>query len=150
MKGLETERLILRPWEPEDANFVLDHYSRWEVQRFIGNNPQVMRERAEAEERIRVWQFMDHPVHGVWAVTAPANRASQRVCLRLGRRIEDRPTVTTTHWASSSKPGPSPHPSRAAATRNAEVRVPAAERRQTGQRCAPATGKPPPPRPASW
>ncbi|VXC09839.1 Protein N-acetyltransferase, RimJ/RimL family [Arthrobacter sp. 9AX] len=68
MKSLETERLILRPWEPEDAGFVLDLYSRWEVQRFIGNHPQVMRERAEAEERIRVWQGMDHPVHGVWAV----------------------------------------------------------------------------------
>ncbi|MCU1565756.1 MAG: acetyltransferase, ribosomal protein N-acetylase [Pseudarthrobacter sp.] len=68
MKSLETERLILRPWEPEDADFVLDLYSRWEVQRFIGNHPQVMRERTEAEDRIRVWQAMDHPLHGAWAV----------------------------------------------------------------------------------
>ncbi|WP_455835456.1 GNAT family N-acetyltransferase [Pseudarthrobacter siccitolerans] len=68
VKSLETERLILRPWEPEDAGFVLDLYSRWEVQRFIGNHPQVMREHAEAEERIRVWQAMDHPLHGAWAV----------------------------------------------------------------------------------
>jgi RimJ/RimL family protein N-acetyltransferase len=68
VKSLETRRLILRPWEPEDAGFVLDLYSRWEVQRFIGNHPQVMRERAEAEERIRVWQAMDHPLHGAWAV----------------------------------------------------------------------------------
>lgn len=68
MKSLETERLILRTWEPEDAGFVLDLYSRWEVQRFIGNHPQVMRERAEAEERIRLWQAMDNPLHGAWAV----------------------------------------------------------------------------------
>ncbi|MGC0236389.1 GNAT family N-acetyltransferase [Arthrobacter sp. SD76] len=39
MKSLETERLILRQWEPEDAGFVLDLYSRWEVQQFIGNPP---------------------------------------------------------------------------------------------------------------
>jgi RimJ/RimL family protein N-acetyltransferase len=68
VKSLETKRLILRPWEPEDAGFVLDLYSRWEVQRFIGNHPRVMRERAEAEERIRTWRAMDHPLHGVWAV----------------------------------------------------------------------------------
>jgi len=68
VKSLETKRLILRPWEPEDADFVLDLYSRWEVQRFIGNHPRVMRERAEAEERIRTWRAMDHPLHGVWAV----------------------------------------------------------------------------------
>ena len=73
MKRLETERLVLRQWEPEDADFVLDLYSRWEVQRFIGNHPQVMRDRAEAEDRIRTWrsigrQDMAHPVHGIWAV----------------------------------------------------------------------------------
>ena len=68
VKRLETERLILRQWEPEDASFVLDLYSRWEVQRFIGNRPQVMRDLGEAEERIRAWQHMEHPVHGVWAV----------------------------------------------------------------------------------
>lgn len=73
VKGLETERLVLREWEPEDAGFVLDLYSRWEVQRFIGNHPQVMRDLAEAEERIHTWrnihqQPMAHPGHGIWAV----------------------------------------------------------------------------------
>ncbi|WP_411374390.1 GNAT family N-acetyltransferase [Arthrobacter sp. MPF02] len=68
VKSLETERLILRQWEPEDAGFVLDLYSRWEVQRFIGNPPQAMADRAQAEDRIRAWRAMDHPVHGVWAV----------------------------------------------------------------------------------
>lgn len=32
MQTLKTERLILRPWEPDDAGFVLDLYSRWAVQ----------------------------------------------------------------------------------------------------------------------
>ena len=82
VENLETERLILRPWEPEDADFVLDLYSRWEVQRFIGNPPRVMADRGEAEERIRVWRAMEHPVHAVWAVQLkgsgqPSNPAQQ-------------------------------------------------------------------------
>lgn len=68
VKSLETGRLVLRQWELEDVDFVLDLYSRWEVQRFIGNPPQVIREPAQAEERIRAWRAMDHPVHGIWAV----------------------------------------------------------------------------------
>ncbi|MDQ0689512.1 RimJ/RimL family protein N-acetyltransferase [Arthrobacter sp. W4I7] len=68
VESLETKRLILRPWEPEDADFVLDLYSRWEVQRFIGNQPRVMRKRAQAEERILTWRSMGNPFHGVWAV----------------------------------------------------------------------------------
>lgn len=68
MKILETQRLVLRQWEPEDAGFVLDLYSRWEVQRFIGNHPQVMRDRSQADERIRAWRHMDSFVHGAWAV----------------------------------------------------------------------------------
>ncbi|WP_309484145.1 GNAT family N-acetyltransferase [Pseudarthrobacter sp. NS4] len=73
VKTLETERLILRQWEPADADFVLDLYSRWEVQRFIGNPPQVMTDRAQAEERILAWRAMDHPVHAVWAVQVRAS-----------------------------------------------------------------------------
>lgn len=82
VENLETERLILRLWEPKDADFVLDLYSRWEVQRFIGNPPRVMQDRGEAEDRIRVWRAMDHPVHAVWAVqlkglAQPSNAAQQ-------------------------------------------------------------------------
>lgn len=72
MEILETERLILRQWELADAGFVLDLYSRWEVQRFIGNHPQVMRDRSEAEDRIRAWRDVDHSVHRVWAVQLKA------------------------------------------------------------------------------
>jgi len=69
---LETDRLILRPWEQEDADFAFDLYSRWEVQRFIGSPPLVMVQRSQAEERIGIWRAMDHPVHTVWAVQAKA------------------------------------------------------------------------------
>jgi RimJ/RimL family protein N-acetyltransferase len=80
VENLETERLLLRPWEPKDADFVLDLYSRWEVQRFIGNPPRVMADRSEAEDRIRAWRAMDHPVHRVWAVQlkGPAQPSNQQ------------------------------------------------------------------------
>jgi len=68
VRNLETKRLILRQWEPADVDFVLDLYSRWEVQRFIGNPPRVMEDRHEAEERIHAWRTVDHPVQGIWAV----------------------------------------------------------------------------------
>jgi RimJ/RimL family protein N-acetyltransferase len=69
---LETDRLILRPWEQDDADFAFDLYSRWEVQRFIGSPPRVMVQRSEAEDRIDTWRTMDHPVHAVWAVQIKA------------------------------------------------------------------------------
>ncbi len=69
MKTLPTERLLLRPWTIGDADFVFDLYSRWDVQRFIGSVPRVMASRAEAVDRIQKWQELDHPIHGIWAVT---------------------------------------------------------------------------------
>ncbi|CAN5161066.1 GNAT family N-acetyltransferase [soil metagenome] len=46
---LETDRLILRAWQPDDADFAFDMYSRWEVQRYIGREPRVMADRSEAD-----------------------------------------------------------------------------------------------------
>ena len=66
---IKTERLTLRPWEDSDADFVYDLYSRWVVQRFIGTEPSVMESRSEAAERVQRFQELDHPVHGIWAVT---------------------------------------------------------------------------------
>lgn len=68
MKELSTERLRLRAWEPEDADFVYDMYSRWEVQRFIGLVPRVMEDRSEATRLIERCRSHIHPVHGFWAV----------------------------------------------------------------------------------
>ncbi len=68
MKALRTDRLSLRSWEPDDADFVYDMYSRWEVQRFIGMVPRVMEDRSEAVKLITRCRNLAHPVHGFWAV----------------------------------------------------------------------------------
>ena len=68
-QAINTERLTLRPWEDSDVDFVFDLYSRWVVQRFIGNEPAVMNSRREAFDKLARFQSTDHPVHGVWAVT---------------------------------------------------------------------------------
>ncbi|GAA4145120.1 GNAT family N-acetyltransferase [Leifsonia shinshuensis] len=49
---LTTDRLVLRPWHDDDADFAFDLYSRWEVARYLGRTPAVMTEPAEAERRI--------------------------------------------------------------------------------------------------
>ncbi|MHA7985596.1 GNAT family N-acetyltransferase [Rathayibacter sp. CAU 1779] len=69
MITLTTERLQLRPWTLDDVDFLFDMYSRWEVQRFIGRDPRVMTDRAEAIARAERLSSMDHPVHGIWAIT---------------------------------------------------------------------------------
>ncbi|GAB3618221.1 GNAT family N-acetyltransferase [Okibacterium endophyticum] len=69
MKTLETERLVLRTWEPGDADFVFDLNSRWEVRRFLGTTPSVMQERDEAVKLIERWSALEHPVHHIWAIT---------------------------------------------------------------------------------
>ncbi|HEY4268700.1 MAG TPA: GNAT family N-acetyltransferase [Galbitalea sp.] len=72
MRTLTTERLTLRPWTPDDADFVLDMYSRWEVQRFIGLAPRLMENRSEALERIARWSAEDDPIQGIQAVEVTA------------------------------------------------------------------------------
>jgi RimJ/RimL family protein N-acetyltransferase len=72
--NLVSERLDLRRWEVEDADFVFDMYSRWEVQRYIGRVPKVMEDRSEAVALIERLRSLDHPVHGYWAVAEKATR----------------------------------------------------------------------------
>lgn len=67
---LETDRLQIREWTPDDVDFVFDLYSRWDVQRFIGRTPRVMIDHAEAEAMIARQRSVQDPVLGVWAVTA--------------------------------------------------------------------------------
>jgi len=68
MQTLTSERLRLRGWTLDDADVVLDMYSRWEVQRFIGREPRLMRDRDEAVATITRWNGIDEPEHGIWAV----------------------------------------------------------------------------------
>ena len=48
----ETERLVVRDWQPEDAPRMLDMYSRDEVVRFLGSVPTPMTSLQMAGERV--------------------------------------------------------------------------------------------------
>jgi len=65
---LTTGRLTLRPWRDDDAEVMLDLYSRLEVQRYIGAVPTLMQTREEALARIARWHDLARPPHGIWAV----------------------------------------------------------------------------------
>lgn len=74
VRELTTARLRLRSWTSDDADFLFDMCSRWEVQRFIGREPTVMADRAEAVASIERRRALDHPVHGIWAIETLADR----------------------------------------------------------------------------
>lgn len=68
---VETERLILRHYEPSDAAFILDMYSRWDVQRFLGPAPKLMQSIEEAFSTIERWRGISKsdPRLAIWAIT---------------------------------------------------------------------------------
>jgi Acetyltransferases, including N-acetylases of ribosomal proteins len=68
LANVTTDRLTLRPWQPAEAQAVLDLYSRWEVMRYLGANPQPMTDVAQAEAKIAGWLGFEGPLHGVWAI----------------------------------------------------------------------------------
>jgi RimJ/RimL family protein N-acetyltransferase len=68
MRTIASERLLMRPWRDDDAGFLLDLESRWEVVRFLGPHPATMRTQADALASIRRRRAVDHPVHGIWAI----------------------------------------------------------------------------------
>lgn len=59
----------MRPWEPEDAAFLFDLESRWETVRYLTPNPAVMASVDDAVASIARRRAIDHPVHGIWAIT---------------------------------------------------------------------------------
>ncbi len=67
---LETARTRLRLWRLEDADRFLDTYSRWEVARWLGTAPNLLRTREDAIERIERWatRTTTDPDRGLWAV----------------------------------------------------------------------------------
>lgn len=69
MRTITSERLVLRPWQVDDADFLLDLESRWEVVRFLGAAPRAMTTRDEALASIARRRSMSgHPVHGIWLI----------------------------------------------------------------------------------
>jgi RimJ/RimL family protein N-acetyltransferase len=53
---IETERLWIRQWRDADAPRVLDIQSRWEVVRWLDDDPQVMTTLDEAHEQVATWR----------------------------------------------------------------------------------------------
>ena len=66
----ETERLVIRPWRPEEAPRLLDILSRVEVARWLGDGePRLLKDLAEAHERIeRYRELSSQPPRGRWAI----------------------------------------------------------------------------------
>ena len=69
MQTLTTPRLTLRPWQPDDADAVLDIYSRWDVMRYVGTTPRVLEHRDEALARVAAWAEVDDGTHGVLSLS---------------------------------------------------------------------------------
>ncbi|MCX6396517.1 MAG: GNAT family N-acetyltransferase [Propionibacteriales bacterium] len=66
---LATERLLIRDWTIDDAPTALDILSRVEVVRWLADGePVLMKDLAEAQERIGTWLMRDDPPCGFWAV----------------------------------------------------------------------------------
>jgi len=73
VRTLTTERLTLRPWHLDDADFVFDMYARDEVQRYLGRNPTVLQHREQAVATIERWTALAHPIHHIWAIERTAD-----------------------------------------------------------------------------
>ena len=74
MCNLQTSRLLLRPWSPEDADFLFDMESRWDVKRYIGAAPAVMTNRSEALASVERRRALNDPVYGIWAIELLSER----------------------------------------------------------------------------
>ncbi|ASN21608.1 GNAT family N-acetyltransferase [Arthrobacter sp. YN] len=70
MRTISSERLIMRPWESNDADFLFDLESRWETIRFLGPYAKPMTDRSEALQSIIRRRAIDDPIHGIWIITA--------------------------------------------------------------------------------
>jgi RimJ/RimL family protein N-acetyltransferase len=83
MRTIGSERLILRPWEVEDADFLLDLEGRWDVMRYVGASPSTMTTRDDALASIqRRRAISDHPTHGIWLITDHAGRRLGNLLLK--------------------------------------------------------------------
>lgn len=65
----ETERVVIRPWHPEEADRLFDLLRRMEVAKWLGAVLEPMRHRDEAVARIERWAagIAAEPRFGAWA-----------------------------------------------------------------------------------
>lgn len=87
----ETDRLFVRLYEPEDGPFVLDMYSRMDVQRFLGTSPKPMQSIDEATAAIQRWRSVSdaNPLLGVWAVAQRSGEPVGTVMLKMAPLSSD-------------------------------------------------------------
>jgi RimJ/RimL family protein N-acetyltransferase len=67
----ETERTIVRSWQPDEVDRCFDIYRRWEVAQWLGAEPKALEHRDEAAGAIERWyrrNVDDDPIAGIWAV----------------------------------------------------------------------------------
>lgn len=82
MRTITSGRLLLRPWRDDDADFLLDLESRWEVVRFLGAHRTTMSTREEALGSIARRRAIDDPIHGIWAIEAEDGRLVGNLLLK--------------------------------------------------------------------
>lgn len=72
---VETTRLVVRPWRPDEADRLFDLLRRMEVVRWLGPAPEPMRDRDDAVARIAQWAEMlaADPRFGAWAAVERAS-----------------------------------------------------------------------------
>jgi RimJ/RimL family protein N-acetyltransferase len=87
----ETDRLIIRAYEPDDAPFVLDMYSRWDVQQYLGTAPKILQNLDEASSAIQRWRGVSdgNQLLGVWAVTLRTHEPVGTVMLKMAPLSSD-------------------------------------------------------------
>lgn len=65
---LDTERLSIRPWRPDEAARLVDILGRVEVARWLSDGePRLLEDETEARARIEEWHAMTWPL-GQWAI----------------------------------------------------------------------------------
>lgn len=68
MQTFETDRLVLRPFTPDDQQFVHEVHTHPGIARFIPGQVSRSSEATRAQTE-RFMSLADHPVHGFWCVT---------------------------------------------------------------------------------
>jgi RimJ/RimL family protein N-acetyltransferase len=84
VRELTSERLWLREWCDDDAGFVLDLCSRWEVQRWVGAAPRLLEDLDDARATIARWRGHDDGLRGVWSVRRREDGAPLGTLLLIG------------------------------------------------------------------
>ena len=98
-----TERLVIRPWTEHDAEALLDIYSRGEVARWLGAEPQALQTLDQAVRRVERWASRAEadPTYRVWCLTLRASGVPVGTVLLLplaGGEVEVGWHLHPNHW----------------------------------------------------